>query len=414
MLNDNTSVRLAEAGSCHSVAFETFESTVVTGPGPSRTMCKVFAGVVLVVLAASNAFVDAERVVCSFSSSAAERTGEYAFEITDIPVSLCTHIVYDSLKLAIDVDSNDTPNILLANPDVAVGGWRKFAALKSIKPELKLLIGIRNPLIAQAASESDQRKALIELLIEYMSEYKLDGVDLFWGGYGIQSEQSLYLLVEELKSSFRAAGHPTWEVAILVAIDHEGIDHARLGRLLDFVNIIGAGERKPKYGNNSTMPSANALFDVDDQTNMTLNGALQYWIDKGCPADKILLVVFFIAEVFQLKKPNTVQTQMTYCTVPEDGPFCAYIEMCQKFNESDWTMGWDDTEGLAPHAFQTDYWAAYENEASVGRKGEIAREKGLAGVYAVALDLDDYRGKCGPAYPLLKSLSGSYRQKANN
>uniref|UniRef100_A0A182XBP3 GH18 domain-containing protein n=1 Tax=Anopheles quadriannulatus TaxID=34691 RepID=A0A182XBP3_ANOQN len=372
------------------------------------TMYKVFAEVVLIVLAASNAFVEAERVVCSFSSSAADRTGEYAFEITDIPISLCTHIVYDSLQLAIDVDSNDTPNILLVNPDVVVGGWQKFAALKSIKPELKLLISIRNPLIAQAASESDQRKALIEVLIEYMAEYKLDGVELLWGGYGIQSEHSLYLLVEEIKSSFRASGHPTWEVTILVEIDHGRIDYARL---LDFVHIVGAGERKPKYGNNSTMPSANALFDVDDQTNMTLDGALQYWIDKGCPADKIVLVVVFIAQVFQLKKPDTVKTLKTYCTVPEDGPFCAYIEMCQKFNESDWTMGWDDTEGLAPHAFQTDYWAAYENEASVGRKGEIAREKGLAGMYAVALDLDDYRGKCGPAYSLLKSLCGSYRQK---
>ena len=95
-------------------------------------MCKVFAGVVLIVLAASNAFVEAERVVCSFSSSAADRTGEYAIEITDIPISLCTHFVYDSLQLAIDVHSNDTPNILLVNPDVAVGGWRKFAALYNL------------------------------------------------------------------------------------------------------------------------------------------------------------------------------------------------------------------------------------------------------------------------------------------
>lgn len=193
-------------------------------------MCKVFAGVVLIVLAASNAFVEAERVVCSFARSAADRTGEYAFEITDIPISLCTHFVYDSLQLGIAVHSDDTPNILLVNRDAAVGGWRKFAALKSIKPELKLLISIRNPSIAQVASESHLRKELIEVLIEYMAEYKLDGVELFWAGYGIQSEHSLYLLVEELKSSFQAAGHSTWEVTILVEIDHEGIDHARLGR----------------------------------------------------------------------------------------------------------------------------------------------------------------------------------------
>uniref|UniRef100_A0A6E8V4E1 Glyco_18 domain-containing protein n=1 Tax=Anopheles coluzzii TaxID=1518534 RepID=A0A6E8V4E1_ANOCL len=377
-------------------------------------MCWAFTGFILTVLAASKVFVEAERVVCSFTSGAVYRRGEYAFQMTDIPVSLCTHVVYD--RLAIDLYSKDTPYFTLTNPDAdePFDEFEKFSALKRTNPQLKLIICLRSIFIAQVASEPDQRRALIERLVQFMSTYNLDGVELFWADERFKSEESLYLLLEEVKSGFRAANYPTWEVTILIDIDHRGLDHARLCRLLDYVHIAGAGERKPKYGNNSTMPSANALFDVDDQTNMTLNDALQYWIDKGCPADKIVLGVVFIAQVFQLKKPNTVKTPMTYCTVPEDGPFCAYIEMCQKFNESDWTMGWDDTAGLAPHAFQTDYWAAYENEASVGRKGEIAREKGLAGVYAVALDLDDYRGKCGPAYPLLKSLCGSYRQKANN
>ncbi|XP_041766511.1 endochitinase-like [Anopheles merus] len=329
--------------------------------------------------------------------------------MTDIPVSLCTHVVYD--RLAIDLYSKVTPYFTLTNPDAdePLDEFEKFSALKRTNPQLKLIICLRSIFIAQVASEPDQRRALIESLIQFMSTYNLDGVELFWADERFKSEESLYQLLEEVKSGFRAAGHPTWEVTILIDIDHRGLDHARLC----------AGERNPKYHNKNTKPSANTLINIDGKTNFTLDGALQYWIDKGCPAQKIVLGVAFIAQVFKLEKPIFrpnfyVKDLRTFCTLTEDRPFCSYIELCRSFNEGDWTMGWDDTAGLAPHAFSSSWWIAYENEASVGRKGEIAREKGLAGVYAVTLDMDDYRGKCGTVYPLMNSLSGSFSKKAKN
>uniref|UniRef100_A0A182KD27 GH18 domain-containing protein n=1 Tax=Anopheles christyi TaxID=43041 RepID=A0A182KD27_9DIPT len=356
-------------------------------------------------------FVDADRVVCSFSSAAAYRKGEYAFELTDVPVSLCSHVVYD--RLAIDTYSNGSLSFVLSYPDVDVAddGWEKFSALKRTNRELKLLISIRSPFLLYTVLKPFQRKEFAEKLVELMEDFTLDGVELFSRGEGMGSEDPLYLMMEELKSSFQAAGHPTWEVILFIQINEQGIDHARLCSLTDFVHVFGARERRPKYSSNSTMPTANALFDIDDQTNMTLSRALQYWLDRGCPANKIVLGVVFIAQVYKIEQPDYVEECDAFCSLTQDLPYCTYMEMCQKLNEGKWTVGWDDTEGMAPHAIQgTNWWLAYENEASVGRKGELARKKGLAGVYCGSLEMDDYRGKCGPAYPLLKALSGSFRR----
>uniref|UniRef100_A0A182PKD4 GH18 domain-containing protein n=1 Tax=Anopheles epiroticus TaxID=199890 RepID=A0A182PKD4_9DIPT len=309
-------------------------------------------------------------------------------------------------------------HIALSDPDMAdkEETWEKFSTLKRINPQQKLLMGVRSPLLRDIALKQDQRQSLAEKLLPYMEKLKLDGVELLWSGS--DSDESFYLLLEELKSSFRAAGHPTWEVIVLIDVDRQAIDHVRLCRVVDFAHIMGASERVPQYGSKSSVQaSASALFDIDDRKNLTLERALQYWKDNGCPADKMVLGVVFVAQVYTMNSLQERKYHKDYfslCSLTCDRLFCSYIEMCQKLKKSQWTIGWDDAEGLAPHAIQGKWWVAYEDENSVGRKGAIARRHGLAGVYAFPLDLDDYRGKCGTLYPLTKSLRNSFKNDAAN
>ncbi|XP_050079340.1 endochitinase-like [Anopheles maculipalpis] len=375
----------------------------------NRSLCKIAFTLTIALLICSIGLINAERVVCSFSSSAADRMDEYSFEIADIPVSLCTHVVYDGLRIDFY-----THELLPGNPpfDVLDNGWQKFSELKRTKPDLKLLISIRTPLMLQVAEDATSRKTFIENVLQHVEWMKLDGVELFWSG---GNEEKLYLLIEELKGSFVAAGHPTWEVSVLKQIDQSVVDHARLCRLVDFVHVLGIGERKPKYHDNSSTPTAKTTLDVGKHKNVTLERALEHLIDANCPANKIVLVVILFAQTYTLGNVNTrdrPKELTTFCNITEGNPYCAYVEICQKFNESEWTLGSDDPEGFAPHAIQGNTWVAYENEASIGQKGEIARRKNLAGVYVFSLDLDDYRGKCGNLYPLTTALSRSFRGTA--
>ncbi|XP_050079338.1 endochitinase-like [Anopheles maculipalpis] len=346
------------------------------------------------LLIGSVGLVNAERFVCYFSSFATQRSGEYKFETADIPVSLCTHVVYDHFEINF-FSKNFRPSKL---------PWQKFSELKRIKPDLKLLLSV-----LEVADDSTSRKTLIGNIIQYVEWMKVDGVELFWsGGNG----QMYFTMVQELQSSFVAAGHPTWEVDVLVPIDKAVVDHARLCRLVDFVHVLGIGERKPRYHDNSSTPTAKTTLDVGKHKNVTLERALEHLIDANCPANKIVLVVILFAQTYTLGNVNTrdrPKELTTFCNLTRGSPYCAYVEICQKFNESEWTLGSDDTERFAPHAIQGNTWVAYENEASIGQKGEIARRKNLAGVYVFSLDLDDYRGKCGKLYPLTTALSSSFR-----
>uniref|UniRef100_A0A182SUK3 GH18 domain-containing protein n=1 Tax=Anopheles maculatus TaxID=74869 RepID=A0A182SUK3_9DIPT len=352
----------------------------------------------LLLLICSNGLIDAERVVCSFSSAAINRPGENSFKLADIPLSLCTHVVYDyyfSFKLL----SNHS------ELDAMDNGLQKFADLKRNKTDLKLLMRLPGPIFLEEAG-----KILIANILWFVDSMNVDGVELLWVG---GNEEELYSFVEKLRSSFVAAGHPSKEVNFLAQIDQRVFDHARLCRLVDYVHLFVTGERLPMYRAYSSTPTAKTTLDVGD---VNYERALDHYIEASCPANKIVLATVLAAQIYTLgivENRDPPKELSTLCILTSGMCLCGYMKICPSFKENGWTFGWDDTEGLAPHAMQGNLWVAYENEASVGRKGEIARIKQLAGVYVFSLEMDDYRGKCGSGlYPLTMALSRSFRGTA--
>ncbi len=57
-------------------------------------------------------------------------------------------------------------------------------------------------------------------------------------------------------------------------------------------------------------------------------------------------------------------------------------------------------------------WISYDDEASLGRKVDLAGERGFGGVSAWSLDLDDFKGRCGQGkYPLLRAINERLAEK---
>ncbi|XP_053671366.1 endochitinase-like [Anopheles nili] len=356
------------------------------------------------------------RVVCSFSSAAANRANEYEFRIEDIPLPLCTHVVYDGMQLDVF-----TLELIPGNPpfDVLENGWEKFSDLKRTDPDVKLLLSIRSPFLARAASTAENRGALIKSILSYMDWMRLDGIELLWleesfdSSDSTDANESIYTLLEELKRAFETAGHPTWEVIVMLEIERNQIDHERLCKLVDFVHFVAISEQKVIDPPGTKEASFTyRLFNIGDRKHLTLDRAVHYWIERKCPANKLVLGVLFPARTYTL--PEGVRYGPSRepgraCAQTQEPGLCGYFELCQLLNGTDWTVGWDDVQGIFPRATDTtDQWVAYENEISVGRKGYIARSNGLAGVYGLSIDQDDYRGKCGDAFPLTKALWRSF------
>uniref|UniRef100_A0A182N4X6 GH18 domain-containing protein n=1 Tax=Anopheles dirus TaxID=7168 RepID=A0A182N4X6_9DIPT len=370
-------------------------------------VCKLVTLALVFFLIDTEVCGQAERVVCSFSRSAAHRTGEYAFPIKDIPVELCTHVVFSRIEI------DTTTKAYLVKGATFNEDWQKIQSLRQANPQLKLIISIQSLTIMHIASVEEQRKTLIENILGTMETLDLDGVEILLTDVAFAFSEEIFPLVEDLKSRFVAAGRPACEVIVLVEIENSWIDYKRLCSLVDFVHLIAFNDRKPVYRGSDLNPFSKVLFNVGDSKNLTLERAVQYWIDSKCPASKIVLTTVYMAQTYTLAKAKhtgQVEELTDLCSLSIESHYCRYNEFCQILKSGEWTLGWDDMEGLAPHAIQGDRWVAYENEASMQRKGEIARAKGLAGVFGVSLDNDDYLANCGPVYPLTKALRRSFLQ----
>ena len=78
------------------------------------------------------------------------------------------------------------------------------------------------------------------------------------------------------------------------------------------------------------------------------------------------------------------------------------MQICALY--SDWEETWDD-EQKVPHKVNGDQWVGYDDVKSIQLKIEFANEMGLGGAMVWSLDTDDFLGKCGEKYPLMKAIN---------
>lgn len=369
------------------------------------------------------------RLVCHYTTWSQNRANPYSYRIEDIPGELCTDVVYNF----IGVDSEEYEvSFLQREIDVVQNGFGRFIGLKQRFPELKLHVAVGGwdhggAAFSRMAAFRSRRTKFVESVVQFMNRYGFDGIEIVWlypgsaerGGTNTDKDNFVYL-ISDLKDAFVDAGKP-WEVAIQVPGDYTryevGYDLRHLCRKADYVNIAGYDLRGSWTGFADVhSPLKNRPHDQGIYNGLNVEGGVNSWLSKGCPATKILLGVPFLGRTYTLRN-----SQQNSLGSPISGPgqkgthtytegYLGYFEICQQVNASNWRKVWDSV-GQCPYAYRGNQWIGYENEQSLKAKVALATSKGLAGVYAFSLDLDDYRGKCGEAYPLMHTLSGMIKKE---
>ncbi|MPC36078.1 Acidic mammalian chitinase [Portunus trituberculatus] len=139
--------------------------------------------------------------------------------------------------------------------------------------------------------------------------------------------------------------------------------------------------------------------------------AVRYWLDNGFPAEKLTQGVPLYGRCWTL---DSADQHGFYAPAHQPGPggkyteepgMLGYNEICEGILDG-WTVVHDPAMH-EPYVYSLKHgnvWCSYDDEPSAKLKAEYAKEKGLAGMMVWSIDTDDFKGKCGRKFALIKTL----------
>ncbi|XP_017092476.2 probable chitinase 2 [Drosophila bipectinata] len=339
---------------------------------------------------------------CYWGTWAYYRTGDGKFDASNINPRLCTHLSYSFFGI------NDSGEIVSLDTwlDYDLGFISKAVGLKRQNPSLKVLavVGGWNQgsiKYSSMAGDKHKRQNFVKSAVNLLSKNGFDGLDLDWEypsqrGGNSHDRANFVTLLRELKKAFDPRGYQlTIAVGAGEKIASVSYDIANIVPYVKFINLMTydfATASDGKTGFNSPL--------------MAIENSIIFWLNHGAPANKLVLGVGTYGRTFQLSDASQNKPGARCLgggsagTYTRESGFLGYNEICL----NKWKTIFDNKND-SPYAFSGDQWVSFDNEFSVELKMYSAFSHGLAGVMIWSLETDDFRGKCGQSYPLLKTIN---------
>ena len=344
---------------------------------------------------------------------------------------LCTHINFAFSFVKDDgtglrtFEHNDVTNW-------GTGGmYSEVLEMKQLNNKLKVLLSVGGWThgtggFAKAAQSDTTRQNFATNALSFIQQNGFDGIDVDWEYPGFQDGpkpghpddvENHVLLLEELKRVFKPEGLMVTAAfgAPPSRVDESYPETERICNSLDMVNLMTYdfhGGWENVIGHHSPFTS-DGNHPNDPTNTWNVKTSVDYWIEKGCPANKLTLGLGAYGRVFKattsevdrLQPGTTSGVRGTYTR--EDG-YMAFHEICN----------WDshiDSATQSAVAINGDLWAGFETVQSANVKLDYLLEKGMKGIMWWSLDLDDFDGQfCGQGkYPLISGVWENLKLKLN-
>ncbi|XP_063850671.1 chitinase-3-like protein 1 [Scylla paramamosain] len=362
-------------------------------------------------------------MVCYYGSWAVYRPGDGMFDVEDIDPNLCTHLIFGFAGLG----SNNKIKVL--DPwnelcdDYGLCAFDRFTALKKKNTKLVTILAVGgwnegSTKYSRMASSAASRKTFVDSAIKLLKEHDFDGLDMDWEyptqrGGAPEDRGNFVLLLKDLKEALHANGMMlTAAVSAGKGTIDEAYDIPGIAEHLDMANLMTYdmhGDWDPYTHHQSGLYAH--PDDTGDNVYFNQDFAVRYWLDKGFPANKLSQGVPLYGRCWTLDSPDQ---HGFYAPAHQPGPggkyteepgMLGYNEICEGIL-SGWTVVHDPAMH-EPYVYSLkdgNVWCSYDDEPSAKLKAEYAKEKGLAGMMVWSIDTDDFKGKCGRKFALIKTL----------
>merc|ERR1711892_1200864 len=367
----------------------------------------------------TNGLSGAYKIVCYFTNWATYRQGgDGQFNPEHIDPNICTHIIYGFAVLdqnTMLVKSHD-PYADMTDGYSGKDFYAKVTEFKKYGIKVTLALGgwsdSKGSKYSKLVNDPAARKRFIEHVIPFIEKHDFDGLDLDWeypSCWQTECKEENYkdkaaftAWVSELRAAFKPKGLLlSAAVSPSKKIMDVGYDIPSIARDLDWINVMtydyhGQWDKKtghvaPFYGHPD-----------DDYSYFNANFTMNYWIESGAPASKLVMGIPLYGQSFTLTNKEENGLNSPAKSGGKAGPatrakgFLAYHEICRNI-ASGWTVVKDDATParMGPYAYNGDQWVGFDDKEMIRKKSEYVREMGLGGGMVWALDLDDFKNKCG-------------------
>ncbi|ELU16704.1 hypothetical protein CAPTEDRAFT_113634 [Capitella teleta] len=359
------------------------------------------------------------KVVCYYTNWSQYRPDGAKFFPEDIDVTLCTHVIFAFAKI---------DNGILApfewNDEST--DWNK-GLMKTEKPNLRVLLAVGgwnmgSQPFSQMVVSRENRHKFNEHAVLFLRKWGFDGLDVDWEYPGARGsttrDKELYtLLMQELRAAFEEevalSGRERLILAAAVSAGKKVIDGAydvpSLVKCVDFLNLMAYdlhGSWEKVTGINSPLKARQGA--VGEEAQLCQDWAVNYWISKGCPAEKLVLGCAMYGRTFTLKDPKNHGILAPASGAGMAGKFTREAGFLSYYEvREDMHMYMQSRrEQEACYAFKEDQWVGFDDVNSINKKVDYIRAEGLGGAMVWSWDLDDFSGNLlgGRRCPLLRAL----------
>lgn len=365
--------------------------------------------------------------VCYYTNWAQYRPKAMKFFPEDVDPNLCTHLVYAFAKLngnrLVAFEWNDESTEWMR------GMYDRFNGIKSKNPGIKTLIAVggwnmgSKPFTKMVATPASRREFATST-VKFLRDRNFDGVDMDWEypanrGSPPEDRHRFTQLLSEIRRTFDEEGRRTGREPLLLTsavaagkskID-TGYDIPQFCRDMDFVSLMAYdlhGSWENITGHNSPLYPHSG--ETGDQRFLNMDWASNYWVQMGCPRNKLIIGMGLYGRSFTLKDyhrhglMDPVKGKGKAGKYTREGGFLAYYEICEMQRQGANTYYIKEQE--APYVVLGNQWVGYDDVDSLRIKVRWMKQNSFGGVMVWALDLDDFKNTCdfGP-YPLLNAIN---------